>query len=227
MIRYLQNSIENMRDIGGYKNNEGGVVESGKLIRSNLPINLSNKDISIINKMGINTIIDLRSYEEIKTRKSIFEGNKDFNIYHIGMNIGKDIPEKEEFVSKSYIEMLTLQKEIKKIFEILSKSDRIIYFCNAGKDRTGVITALILKLLGVSEKDIIDDYMYTKVFMKEILKKYANNNTKILNIITPKRIYMEKFLEEFENLYGSIEKYLSLIGIEENIIKNIKQKFIG
>ena len=143
------------------------------------------------------------------------------------MNIGKDIPEKEEFVSKSYIEMLTLQKEIKKIFEILSKSDRIIYFCNAGKDRTGVITALILKLLGVSEKDIIDDYMYTKVFMKEILKKYANNNTKILNIITPKRIYMEKFLEEFENLYGSIEKYLSLIGIEENIIKNIKQKFIG
>lgn len=227
MIRYLQNSIENMRDIGGYKNNEGGVVESGKLIRSNLPINLSNKDISIINKMGINTIIDLRSYEEIKTRKSIFEGNKDFNIYHIGMNIGKDIPEKEEFVSKSYIEMLTLQKEIKKIFEILSKSDRIIYFCNAGKDRTGVITALILKLLGVSEKDIIDDYMYTKVFMKEILKKYANNNNKILNIITPKRIYMEKFLEEFENLYGSIEKYLSLIGIEENIIKNIKQKFIG
>lgn len=227
MIRYLQNSIENMRDIGGYKNNEGGVVKSGKLIRSNLPINLSNKDISIINKMGINTIIDLRSYEEIKTRKSIFEGNKDFNIYHIGMNIGKDIPEKEEFVSKSYIEMLTLQKEIKKIFEILSKSDRIIYFCNAGKDRTGVITALILKLLGVSEKDIIDDYMYTKVFMKEILKKYANNNTKILNIITPKRIYMEKFLEEFENLYGSIEKYLSLIGIEENIIKNIKQKFIG
>ena len=216
-----------MRDIGGYKNNEGRVVKLGKLIRSNLPINLSNEDISIINKMGINTIIDLRSYEEIKTRKSIFEGNKDFNIYHIGMNIGKDIPEKEEFVSKSYIEMLTLQKEIKKIFEILSKSDRIIYFCNAGKDRTGVITALILKLLGVSEKDIIDDYMYTKIFMKEILKEYANNNTKILNIITPKRIYMEKFLEEFENLYGSIEKYLSLIGIEENIIKNIKQKFIG
>lgn len=227
MIRYLQNSIENMRDIGGYKNNEGGIIKLGKLIRSNLPINLSNKDISIINKMGINTIIDLRSYEEIKTRKSIFEGNKDFNIYHIGMNIGKDIPEEEEFVPKSYIEMLTLQKEIKKIFEILSKGDRIIYFCNAGKDRTGVITALILKLLGVSEKDIIDDYMYTKVFMKEILKKYANNNTKILNIITPKRIYMEKFLEEFENLYGSIEKYLSLIGIEENIIKNIKQKFIG
>ena len=113
MIRYLQNSIENMRDIGGYKNNEGGIIKLGKLIRSNLPINLSNKDISIINKMGINTIIDLRSYEEIKTRKSIFEGNKDFNIYHIGMNIGKDIPEKEEFVSKSYIEMLTLQ--VKKI----------------------------------------------------------------------------------------------------------------
>ena len=175
MIRYLQNSIENMRDIGGYKNNEGGIIKLGKLIRSNLPINLSNKDISIIHTMGINTIIDLRSYEEIKTRKSIFEGNKDFNIYHIGMNIGKDIPETEELVPKSYMDMLTLQEKMKTIFEILGNNEKVLYFCNAGKDRTGVVTALILKLLDVSENDIIEDYVSTGQFMKTTLIKFARN----------------------------------------------------
>lgn len=78
MIRYLQNSIENMRDIGGYKSGLENRVKIGRLIRSNLPRNLSNSDISVLNRMGINTVIDLRSQEEIETRKSVFEDNKNF-----------------------------------------------------------------------------------------------------------------------------------------------------
>ena len=76
MIRYLEHSIENMRDIGGYKSELGNRVKIGRLVRSNLPQNLSSNDISFLNKMGIDTIIDLRSQEEIETRKSIFENNK-------------------------------------------------------------------------------------------------------------------------------------------------------
>lgn len=226
IVRYFKDSIENMRDIGGYECNSGKRIKLGRLIRSNLPQYLPDNDICIISKMGIKNIIDLRSLEEIKTKKSVFEDNKEFKVYHIGIDIGKDVPEAEELVSKSYIEMLTLQKKMKIIFEILGNNDSVLYFCNAGKDRSGVVTALILKLLGVSEKNIVDDYMATKKFMKEPLKKYAAYNTKILNIITPQRFYMENFLKEFEHKYGNIEQYLSLIGIRENVIKNIKEKFI-
>ena len=91
---------------------------------------------------------------------------------------------------KSYMDMLTLQEKMKKIFEILGNNEKILYFCNAGKDRTGVVTALILKLLHVSEDDIIEDYVATGEFMKTTLIKYANSNNRILNIITPKRDYM-------------------------------------
>ena len=226
IVRYFKDSIENMRDIGGYECNLGKRIKLGRLIRSNLPQYLPDNDICIISKMGIKNIIDLRSLEEIKTKKSVFEDNKEFKVYHIGIDIGKDVPEAEELVSKSYIEMLTLQKKMKIIFEILGNNDSVLYFCNSGKDRSGVVTALILKLLGVSEKNIVDDYMATKKFMKEPLKKYAAYNTKILNIITPQRFYMENFLKEFEHKYGNIEQYLSLIGIRENVIKNIKEKFI-
>ena len=62
--------------------------------------------------------------------------------------------------------------------------------------------------------------------MKTALNKYDNSDNRILNIITPKRIYMEKFLKEFEKKYNSIEEYLKLIGVEDYIIKNIKTKYI-
>ena len=68
MIRYLEESIENMRDIGGYKSGLGNRVKVGRLIRSNLPINLSNNDISLLERMGMNIVIDLRSQEEIEAR---------------------------------------------------------------------------------------------------------------------------------------------------------------
>ena len=237
MIRYLQNSIENMRDIGGYKNNEGGIIKLGKLIRSNLPINLSNKDISIINKMGINTIIDLRSYEEIKSRKSIFEGNKDFNIYHIGMNIGKDIPEEEEFVPKSYIEMLTLQKEIKKIFEILSKGDRIIYFCNAGKDRTGVAAFLILSALGVSEKQIVEDYLYTNLFFDNYSSETINDalesesQTEIAQRLNSKTAVIAETIEVLPKacrvVSGSVARFLEeKLGMTKAKIERLQELYL-
>lgn len=226
MVRYLKDSIDNMRDIGGYQSDLGNKVKLKRLIRSNLPQNLSSKDISFLNKMGINAVIDLRSQEEIENRKSIFEENENFQVYHIGIDIGKDIPEAEELVPKSYMDMLTLQEKMKKIFEILGNNEKILYFCNAGKDRTGVVTALILKLLHVSEDDIIEDYVATGEFMKTTLIKYANSNNRILNIITPKRDYMKEFLKDFAKKYNNIEEYLKLIGVKDNTIKNIKMKYI-
>ena len=154
MVRYLKDSIDNMRDIGGYKTGQGNRVKMERIIRSNLPINLSSNDISLLDKMGMNTVIDLRSQEEIENRKSSFENNKNFKVYHIGIDVGKD--------------------------------------------RTGVVTVLILKLLNVSENDIIEDYVSTRQFMKTTLIKFANSNNRILNIITPKEIYMQEFLKEFE-----------------------------
>lgn len=226
MVRYLKDSIDNMRDIGGYQSDLGNKVKLKRLIRSNLPQNLSSKDISFLNKMGINTVIDLRSQEEIENRKSIFEDNENFQVYHIEIDIGKDIPEVEELVPKSYMDMLTLQEKMKKIFEILGNNEKVLYFCNAGKDRTGVITALILKLLHVSEDDIIEDYVATGEFMKTTLIKYANSNNRILNIITPKRDYMKEFLKDFAKKYNNIEEYLKLIEVKDNTIRNIKMKYI-
>ena len=156
MIRYLKKEIENMRDIGGNENKYGKRVKTGRLIRSNLPIKLTDENLAYFKDKGIYTVMDLRSYEEIEKKPSIFEKDSKFKVHHIGMSIGKDIPKDSASVPKSYLEMVEVKDKIKKIFEIIEENEKLIYFCNAGKDRTGVISSLILQLLSVEDIDIIN-----------------------------------------------------------------------
>lgn len=225
MKRYLEKSIENMRDIGGYICENTLKIRYTCLIRSNLPNNISTNDIRFLKNLNIKDVIDLRSLEEVKNKPSVFENNKDFNVFHIEIIGGREIPESSEKVPISYINMLEQKDKIKEIFEILKTKEKILYFCNAGKDRTGVITTLILQTLGANKKDIINDYILTKKYMENSLKKYTTDK-ELLNIITPKEIYMEKYLEYFEEKYQTIDNYLKLIGIKLDDIELIRKKFL-
>lgn len=227
MKRYLTNSIENMRDIGGYLANNQK-LQYGKLIRSNLPNKINEEDLKSLEKMGINKVIDLRSKEEIEKKKSVFENNECFKLFHYKVNGGGDIPESCEAVPISYMNMLEGKETIYNIFKLLADDNGgILYFCNAGKDRTGVITALILMTLGVSKKDIIEDYALSSVYLEDFLNKVENEeNRNIKDIITPKKEYMEKFLDYFESKYENINNYLNEIGITNDEINKIKSEYL-
>ena len=69
-------------------------------------------------------------------------------------------------------------------------------FCNAGKDRTGVVSAIIMKKLGYSDDAIINDYMQSKENLMEVLTVYAKDNPGVdINIIAPKETNIQKVLE--------------------------------
>ncbi len=229
MRRYFIDKIENMRDIGGYSIDYDRVVKEGKIIRSNCVINLSNEDLEKLIKMKFTTIIDLRNDEEIQKEKGIFYNNQNFKYNHIKINGDGKIPDRKEDVLNSYIEMLNGKKQIKDIFEILNKADDgVIYYCNAGKDRTGVITVCILKLLGVDNQDIIVDYLASGVFLKEMLERYSESvqGRDIFSIINPNYDTIYNLLKYIDNQYGSIEQYLNSCNISNETLQEIKNKYI-
>ena len=97
--------------------------------------------------------------------------------------------------------------------------------CSAGKDRTGVVSAILLSLCGVSRKDIIYDYMITKVCNKERFDLLHKNFPEVdMNIVIPKERYMQEFLDMFKERYGNAEAYLLEIGLVESEIRKIKHK---
>lgn len=85
---------------------------------------------------------------------------------------GNAVPESVEDVSKSCINMVDVQMN-KIIGTIINADTNVLYFCNAGKDRTGVVSALLLHKLGMSQEYIINDYMESGIHLKSMLEAYA------------------------------------------------------
>lgn len=108
---------------------------------------------------------------------------------------GGGTPESLEHLYKVYRQML--DEAMEKIVDvIMNAGSNVLYFCTAGKDRTGVVSAVILKRLGFSDEAVIDDYMQSKDNLMEMLTDYAQAHPEVdLEIIVPHRKNMEQFLQ--------------------------------
>ena len=80
---------------------------------------------------------------------------------------------------------------------IMNAESNVIYFCTAGKDRTGVVSAIILKRLGFSDEVIIDDYMKSKDNLMDMLTAYVSAHPEVdIEIIVPHRENIEQLLKQ-------------------------------
>ncbi|MBQ8538576.1 MAG: tyrosine-protein phosphatase [Ruminococcus sp.] len=173
--------------------------DSLRFIRSDVPTAVSEQEKQWLIKNDITTIVDLRTDDEREKKTCPLASDKRFS-YHampvIGGNvIGKSVCD----VSKSYIKMVD-SNLLDTIDFILCSKSNVLYFCNAGKDRTGVVSAIMLYKNGMDSKYIIDDYLKSAVNLKDMLQSFAKENPDVdINIITPNKRYMEEFLEWYMN----------------------------
>lgn len=78
---------------------------------------------------------------------------------------------------------------------ILNATSNVMYFCTAGKDRTGTVSALLLRRLGATEDVIVEDYMASKENLMDMLVAYVSQHPEVdLDIIVPQEENMRKLL---------------------------------
>ena len=167
-----------------------------RYIRSDVPENLSDKEIRWLLENNIITIVDLRSDEEAAEKPCILKEQKGFRYFHLPVTGGGDTPKSLEHLHTIYQQMVDEQME-KIINTIMDAESGVLYFCTAGKDRTGVVSAIILKRLGFSDEVIIDDYMQSKDNLMDMLTAYVRVHPEIdIEIIIPHRENMEQLLKQ-------------------------------
>ena len=90
-----------------------------------------------------------------------------------------------------------LDEQMEKIINaIMNAESKVMYFCSAGKDRTGVVSAVILKKLGYNDQIIINDYMETKDNLMGFLTAYVKEHPEVdINIIIPNEENIKNVLE--------------------------------
>ncbi|HLZ82015.1 MAG TPA: tyrosine-protein phosphatase [Caulobacteraceae bacterium] len=158
----------NFRDLGGYPAAGGKHVRWGVIYRTAAMPMLTDADYRYVGRLGIRSIIDLRSVEErqlapdgMPTRTGALYLAHDYPADAIFSRIGAPPPAGgQNPVTGLYRTWLvSLAPQFRDIFQQLLRRDGAVsYHCSAGQDRTGVATALVLSALGVPREVIMADY---------------------------------------------------------------------
>lgn len=221
----LLETTQNTRDLGGYLKGDGTRTRELSIIRSDVQNYPSEKDIVFLKMHKITTIIDLRGEKDVIRKPSGFVDNEEFKYYNFQIDEGSGVPESYEAVPVSYMEIAE-SKAMPDVFQcIADASEGVMFNCTAGKDRTGVVAAILLCHAGVSDEDIVQNYVLTKVYGKERLELVHKNFSDIdMRIVTPCEFFMEEFLHLFREKYGNTTEYFKDLGLTDVEIERIGNK---
>lgn len=228
MPKSILESTMNTRELGMYRIQETkNYTLSNRIYRSDRCESLSASDKKLLLDRDITTIIDLRSEQEAETKPSAFSSDSDFIVFHYPIVEGMLPPNSLEAVPVSYMEIAHADC-VKEVFKTIADANGgVLFHCTAGKDRTGVVSAILLALVGVSDEDIVYDYAISREFNKQRLEAYLKEHPEIdKDIVLANEKSMYGFLRMLREKHNSVDQYLRDIGISEYEIQELKSKLI-
>jgi protein-tyrosine phosphatase len=177
----------NFRDLGGYPTRGGGHLRWRRLFRADGLSKLDEKDCAALSELGLVTVIDLRTTGEVDQIGRFPVESVRVEYHHLplseSMPGAEDAPDwgTAQFVTARYTQMLSDGREqIASAIRLLATESALpaVFHCSAGKDRTGVLAAIVLGCLGVPEQVIIDDYSLSAIgtarLMQSLREQYPD-----------------------------------------------------
>lgn len=227
--RYNFENILNCRDIGGYPTPDG-VTKFGRFLRCGIVQRPQDWEIDKLNELGIGTSIDLRgTYEAEETPLNLerLNGADIYNLplfeFNVATKEGMNLPLAQIYAEIADNQMYNIARVLNTVAD--AKDGIIMYNCFFGKDRTGILTMLLLSIAGVSKEDIIADYQQTYTY----IKPYILTHSDILWDTNSEKHYslpetMEELIERIEAKHGSILGYIKAAGVSNEAIERIRKK---
>jgi protein-tyrosine phosphatase len=213
----------NLRDLGGLRLDDGGSVRHGCLFRGASLHRLEPENRQELDSLGVHLAIDLRSPQEVARGMFVGDGVEVVNlpIFEVAPVFEDEIEDPAETLAETYVWMLEQGRDaIASIFALLAEPTNlpVVIYCAAGKDRTGVVCALILRLIGVKVDAVAGDYRLSQE-PTQALKSWHERQVGSDRDPHPAAVYtapeeaMRRFLDDVDGIYGSVAGYLGEIGV--------------
>ena len=217
----------NTRELGGYRTKQGKMTKVHSLLRSDEQKHPSSGDIAYLLERKITTIIDMRTKKVTSHLPSPFASRAPFAYYNIPIEEGSGVAESIEAVPVSYMNIAG-SANMRQGYQCIAHAPQgVLFHCSAGKDRSGVVSAILLLLAEVRDKDIIENYMMTKECNAKRFALARKNHPDLdINIIIPGEEFMIRFLQLFREKYGDAENYMRRIGVLPEEIGMIRAKLL-
>ena len=162
----------NTRELGGYPTTDGGRTAYHAFVRSDELTYLTESDVNFLLEYGVSLVVDLRA-------PSYYTGYPDRELGNVPMvNIpiyeivsDEDIKRYNElvdageyYIERTYDFIINNETRMRECFEAIADTDGCVLFhCQIGKDRTGIVAALLMQLAGCDDQDILSNYMVSRV----------------------------------------------------------------
>jgi protein-tyrosine phosphatase len=229
----------NFRDLGGLPTADGGHTRDGMLFRSDALHHLTAEDIDRIGTLGIQTIVDLRSLTELERTGRGLLAHEDIGWVHAPLthedadgNYVLPPALAAGDLGAHYVDSLGERTAmLASIIEHLSTAANlpVVFHCTAGKDRTGIVAALVLELVGVERDAIIEDYALTDARMSPIMDRlrtsgdFPEPTTPVAaGIARAEAASMLTFLEAVQRGYGSAEGWAHSAGLSDETLTSLR-----
>lgn len=237
MKRIPFEDVYNLRDLGGIPISKYLETKSHQFLRADALVNLTEEEKAYLKDYGVKVIIDLRNDGEVSKRPNILENDPNFKYFKLPFLNEANLNDKADNYQSGLASKTLLgiyhdiidhhQDQIKEFFKIVIKykDDGILYHCSAGKDRTGMISMLILMLASVNKLDIMADYEVSFTYLLPrlwMLKKVYPNL--MMHIMEAKPEYISEMVDYINDKYEGIKNYLKVVGLTEEEIEILKHK---
>ena len=214
----------NFRDLGGYATQDGGVTRYGVFYRSACPNSLNERDKQLLKELNVTTAVDLRGGGNADETQAGFVADG-ITVYNIPVG-GGETPRYAVDCPNGYMQ-ISDNPAMASVFKTLADAkDAAVFHCFAGKDRTGVVAAVLLMTAGVSDVDIIADYTLTYAYFLRRLRQDFLRTDAEPDVFKPLPEHMEGFLRLFRAKYGTVSNYLLTIGVSEQQVASIRSKLV-
>ncbi|WP_190138257.1 tyrosine-protein phosphatase [Streptomyces longispororuber] len=228
--------LHNFRDLGGYTGADGRAVRWGRVYRADSLGKLRGADWERFLGLGVRTVIDLRYPWEIEGKGRVPEhasfGYHNLSVEHRPYDqaaLGPDV-QAGPYLAERYLEVAEDGvKELRRALEVIADAGAgpVVFHCASGKDRTGLLAALVLSLCGVDEADIVEDFALTGLASERLLADWRAAHPGRAPVWpdygrAPAEV-MRLFLAGIAERYGSLPGYAAArLGVDGELVAALR-----
>ncbi|BCH21210.1 tyrosine-protein phosphatase [Mesorhizobium sp. L-8-3] len=230
----------NIRDLGGYAVADGNETKWRAALRGDGLARLSAGDRAMLLGEGLRTVIDLRSRHERQAEPNPFEGHPNVWFHNIPLfgalapiEAAKGAVGRFDMAARYREAIDHCQDQIAQVISTIASADDgvVLFHCSAGKDRTGIIAALLLSLAGVDDDTIVEDYVLTAAVAAPLLERLraeaigrGGSAELVDSFLTSEPETMRGLLTHIAQAHGGTAAYLSAIGLDPSILATLKRR---
>lgn len=233
----------NLRELGGYPAKDGRFTKTHVFLRSDALNTLTDEGGQYLYGYGLRLIVDLRGeLVRLAQPDHVPHTVRDLHVplydhLHTAL-LRADMHMKDGHTELTMTEIYEMivdgdpEEVAKALRDLIAAEDCALFHCTAGKDRTGIIAMLILALAGVPRDIIVADYAQSEKNVSAELRREEELEEKLAHAFVPagafesKPAFMEALLAHMDAKYGSVENYVSEIGITEEEKNRLLEKFL-